>query len=127
MSPTITVLGVAALIGGLLIVLRALLAPSRSRRTGNSDAGYGRDNQRFDVRFGVILLITAAILLTPHFFGLEYRPVTLAVLGFFFFLFVIAYSRCAKQMSAPRPERYTELVSAVADFQPAVTSPTLRT
>jgi hypothetical protein len=128
MLPTVTVLGVIGVVAGVAIILGALLAPARSRRMGNSDVrqGYAGDSQRFDVRFGVVLLIAGATLTTPHLFGLEYQPVTLAVLGFFLLVLVIGYSRYAKQMSAPQPLRYTEPVAAAPDFQSRVTSPNFR-
>ena len=128
MSVSVTVLGIIALIGGLLMVLRSLLAPARSARASRFDArkAYGGKNQRFDVRLGVVLLMAGVILAAPHLFGLEYERVTLTIVAFFFFVFVSAYSRYSKQMRAPQPERYTESLSA-SEVQPQVTSRNLPT
>ena len=102
---SVTVLGIIALIGGLLMILRSLLSPARLAYASRSD---GREPYRFDVRLGVVLLMAAVILATPHLFGLEYERVTLTIVGFFFLVFVSAYSRYAKQMRAPQPRRYRE-------------------
>ena len=120
---SVTVLGIIALIGGLLMILRSLLSPARLAYASRSDARepYGGNNQRFDVRLGVVLLMAGVILATPHLFGLEYERVTLTIVGFFFFVIVSAYSRYAKQMRAPQPRRYGESLSA-SGAQPQVTS-----
>src|ERR1700730_14146576 len=100
------ILGVMALIAGVLVIVTALAwppkipipaaAPADTQQDASRFAAM--DNRRIDTRFGLVLIVSGSLLALPQLLGFNLAPTTFTILGLMLGFFMIAHSGYSKQL-----------------------------
>ena len=112
MVEVLSMVGVIAVIVGMVLILKALFLRAQKRfqsasATVTHDARQFAllNNGRIDTRLGMVLVVAGSTVALPEFLGLTLAPTTLTILACLLIGFLSAYSRYARQLRASQPER----------------------
>ncbi|MGZ5137198.1 MAG: hypothetical protein ACXWCX_05285 [Burkholderiales bacterium] len=118
MALAVTILGLIAVIAGVLFLVKAVFArtkqafkPPRAHEQFDTRLLAALENRRTDARLGLVLIASGSLLAAPYFLGIDRAPSTLTTLACAFVLFLSAHSRYARQLRASQPERFKALIS----------------